>query len=95
MSMLREFSPKAVGHRLRLLRVAKGVNVQKTMATMLDASASQYSNWENGIQLIPVEAASKVCGLTGATLDYVYHGNSSALPMYLVSALKEAETSKA
>lgn len=93
--MFSEFSPKSVGQRLRLLRVAKGINVQKTMATMLDASASQYSNWENGIQMIPVEAATKVCGLTGATLDYIYHGNSAALPMFLASALKEASSVKA
>ena len=92
--MASEFTPKAVGNRLRLLRISKGIHVQKSMAALLEASPSQYSNWENGIQIIPVEAATKVCGLTGSTLDYIYHGNAGALPMYLVSALKEASASK-
>jgi transcriptional regulator with XRE-family HTH domain len=89
--MSNEFAPKRVAARVRLLRKAKGVLMQKQMATLIGAEEKQYNHWENGRQIIPVQFALKICGLTGATLDYIYQGNTSALPLYLVSALKEIE----
>lgn len=83
--MSNEFGPKAIGNRLRFLREAKGVEYQTVMAKLVGASQSRYSNWENGIGVIPVEFAVKVCSLTGATLDFIYIGNASSLPMYLAS----------
>lgn len=80
---------KSIGNRLRYLRLYLGMNVQKNMAELLGASPSQYSNWENGLGLIPVDAAVKIQGLTGASLDYIYTGNASALPMFLQSKLRE------
>ncbi len=85
--MSNELSWSSVGKRLELLRAAKGVKQQKIFADLIGASAGQYNNWALGRQIIPVEYAVKVCGMTGATLDYIYLGNSSALPMHLVSAL--------
>lgn len=83
--MSNEFSPKAIGNRLRFLREAKGVKHQTVMAKLVGASQSRYSNWENGIGVIPVEFAVKICSLTGATLDFIYVGNLSSLPMNLAS----------
>lgn len=89
--MSSELSWQAVGHRLMLLRKAKGFEHQNVWATLLDAKPAQYNHWERGRQVIPVEFAVKVCSLTGATLDYIYLGNASALPMYLVSAINSPE----
>ena len=85
--MSNELSWSSVGKRLELLRAAKGIKQQKIFADMIKASPGQYNNWALGRQVIPVEFAVKICGITGATLDYIYLGNSSALPMHLVSAL--------
>lgn len=90
--MSNEFSPKAIGNRLRFLREAKGVKHQTVMAKIVGASQSRYSNWENGIGVIPVEFAVKICSLTGATLDFIYIGNVSSLPMHLASRWAEAPT---
>ena len=87
--MSNEFSPSAIGKRLRLLRQAKGVKHGITMAKMIGVSQSRYSNWENGIGVPPVELALEICKLTGATLDYIYIGNRSSLPMHLASTLFE------
>lgn len=84
--MSSEFSPSAIGARLRFLRETKGMKHQTQMAALVGASQSRYSNWENGIGVIPVEFAIKICGLTGATLDFIYTGNLSSLPMHLLSA---------
>lgn len=85
------FHPVAVGHRLLLLREAKGVKKQKDWAAILKASPSRYSNWENGIQMIPVKDASAVCSRTGATLDYIYHGKAETLPVALSLAIDKIE----
>lgn len=87
--MSNEFSPSAIGERLRFLRKAKGAKHGITMAKMVGVSQSRYSNWENGIGVPPVEFAIKICQLTGATLDYIYLGNTSSLPMHLASGLFE------
>ncbi len=87
--MSNEFSPSAIGERLRFLRKAKGIKHGITMAKMVGVSQSRYSNWENGIGVPPVEFAWKICQLTGATLDFIYTGNRSSLPMHLASGLLE------
>lgn len=87
--MSNEFSPSAIGERLRFLRQAKGVKHGVTMAKMVGVSQSRYSNWENGIGVPPVEFAIKICQLTGANLDYIYLGNASSLPMHLAKPLFE------
>lgn len=87
--MSSEYSPAAIGSRLRFLRETKGFKHQTLMAKLVGVSQSRYSNWENGIGVIPVEFAIKMCGLTGATLDFIYTGNCSSLPMHLLSAVNE------
>ena len=85
--MSNELNPKAVGARVRLLRLSKGIRTQKQMAALVGAEFKQFNNWENGIQIIPVAYAVKLAGLTGATLDFIYQNNKSALPMHLVTYL--------
>jgi DNA-binding XRE family transcriptional regulator len=60
------------------------------MANLIGAEPKQYNHWENGHQIIPVSFAVKLCGLTGATLDYIYQGNTSSLPMHLISYLSSS-----
>jgi transcriptional regulator with XRE-family HTH domain len=86
--MSSELSWKSVGERLSLLRKAYGHKHQNTFAPLLDAKPGQYNHWERGKQIIPVEYAARICILTGATLDYIYLGKTSGLPMGLASELR-------
>ena len=83
------YSSAAIGDRLRFLRETKGLKHQTLMAKLVGASQSRYSNWENGIGVIPVEFAIRICSLTGATLDFIYTGNCSSLPAHLISKFSE------
>lgn len=86
--MSNELSWAAVGQRLELLRVSKGFTEQKVFADLIGVKPARYNHWERGRQIIPVEYATKICGMTGATLDYLYLGKASALPGHLLSELK-------
>ncbi len=86
--MSSELSPKSVGVRLSLLRKAYGHKHQNTFAPLLDVKPGAYNHWETGKQIIPVEHAVKVCILTGATLDYIYLGKTSGLPLGLATELR-------
>lgn len=86
--MSNELSPKSVGVRLSLLREAYGFKKQNAFAPLVGASPGAYNHWETGKQIIPVEYAVKVCILTGATLDYIYLGKTSGLPLGLANELR-------
>jgi transcriptional regulator with XRE-family HTH domain len=84
-------SPIAIGSRLRLLRKAKGLKTQLQLAKLIGADISRYNNWETGFRPVPVPFAIKICGFTGATLDYIYRGETSGLPLSLATALAAVE----
>ena len=77
-----------VGERLKSLRKATGMKMQKEAAELLGVSVSRYNNWESGDNLIGVVYATKFAEITGANLDYIYRGLPSGLPMHLIQALK-------
>lgn len=78
---------KEVSGRLRALRAAKAIPTQEAMAELIGAARNQYNNWERG-SLIPVAFAIRICAITGATLDYIYKGDKSGLPLNLVMLLE-------
>lgn len=85
--MSNEFSQKAVGARLKLLRLASKPDNQKIWAETLGAKPQQYNNWERGQAIIPVEYAVKICGRTGANLDYIYLGKTDGITLSLSKEL--------
>ncbi|CAJ0890953.1 hypothetical protein AMST5_04093 [freshwater sediment metagenome] len=78
---------KQVGTRVEALRLAFGLPSQGEMADMLRVETGTYNHWTTGKALIPVPAAIRLCELTGATLDYVYRGDVSGLPIRLIRLL--------
>jgi transcriptional regulator with XRE-family HTH domain len=86
--MENDMSNKAVGRRVEKLRVASGVESQRVMAELLGVDTNRYNNWANGVAAFPVPFAVKLCAITGATLDYVFRGDESGLPIRLITLLQ-------
>jgi len=76
-----------VGKRLEALRKVKNLGSQKNLADLIGVKTNRLNNWETGYGLIPVPDAIKICGITGANLDYIYRGDLSSLPGNLVIML--------
>jgi len=89
-----KFSSIEVGKRLKGLRLAKGLGNQGNFAQILQVPTNSYNNWERGTIMLPVDIAIKVCGLTGATLDYIYREDFASLPGNLVILLSEPVASR-
>jgi len=86
--MENDMSNKAVGRRIEKLRGAAGVESQRVMAELLGVDTNRYNNWANGVAAFPVPFAVKLCAITGATLDYVFRGDESGLPIRLITLLQ-------
>lgn len=88
-------SKQAVGRRLRLVRERYPLGKQADAARLLGVDLKRYNNWELGVVLFPVSAATKLCIKTGVDLDYIYRGEVSGLPVKLMTLLEEAPSRKA
>lgn len=86
--MENDMSNKAVGRRIEAIREAIGVESQRLMAERLGVDTNRYNNWANGVASIPVPFAIKLCAVSGATLDYVFRGDESGLPLRLITLLQ-------
>ena len=85
--------PNLVGKRLEIIRLAKDIGTQPQFAKILNVSKNRYNNWATGGVLIPVEYAVRIKELTGATLEYIYLGDRSSLPLSLAQSIQRAEAS--
>lgn len=81
------------GARLERVRVACGFDSQIAFAEFLGASKSQYNNWVKGTNGMPVEFGRKLRDKFGYTLDYIYCGDVSSLPLRLVKLLDSSGVS--
>ena len=79
---------------LRLQRIETAS--EKTGAVLARLSnnripANRWSEWRQGKRLITIESAIELCGITGVTLDYIYRGDTSGLPLRLAEALRKID----
>jgi DNA-binding XRE family transcriptional regulator len=88
--MARKIGYQDAADRLKLLRAAVGVGSQFAMAKRLDVQPSTYRQWEAGYNLIPVRDATKLCVMFGVTLDWLYRGEVSGLPLRVMTLLESA-----
>jgi transcriptional regulator with XRE-family HTH domain len=65
--------PKAIGHRIKMLRVEKDMT-QAEMANIIKCSPYKISEWENGKLLISSSYLYKVSNLFGVCTDYIMTG---------------------
>ena len=86
--------------RMRLLRVAYGLTIgiselsQLRWAQIVGMSATGWNNCEARGARLGLDRALTICAKTGASLDFIYRGDRSALPPKLQLALIEAEQIK-
>lgn len=86
-------SPEIVGGRLERIRIACDIGTQADMARLLGVSPTRLNNWVKGDNLLPVPYAYKLKQLTGVTLDYIYCGDVSSLPIKLSISLRHDNSS--
>jgi transcriptional regulator with XRE-family HTH domain len=89
----------AMSARLRLIRLAYGI-AQGHMREMSQSefarlcgfnNVSTWNNAETGDNRIGIDNAMKVVRRTGVSLDYIYFGNRSALPIAMATEIDKLE----
>ena len=82
-------SVDAIASRLIALRGALGyAENQIGFATLVGISPQAWNNYERSRNRINLEQAMKVWRATGATLEWIYAGVASGLPVSLAEALR-------
>lgn len=84
-------SKEAVGERLELLRAAMDVQNQ-VLAGMIGVSPAQWRNYKAADNMIPVDAANRLCVVTGADLDFIYRGLRDGISGHLRERLLALES---
>ena len=79
-------SPEAIGERIKLIRAAMGMNAAD-FARQVGLSSQTLANYETGYRRPELDKAMLIVQKTGATLDYIYLGDSSGLPMRLANKM--------
>jgi transcriptional regulator with XRE-family HTH domain len=94
----RSDSVSTIAKRLRLVRIAHGIvqgqdrgMSQAQFTRLAGIGSSAWNNFETGDNRIGLDNAIKVCKATGASLDYIYLGNTSGLPHALALEISRAE----
>ena len=78
--------PEKIGERLHKLRNAMGLK-QGAVAEMLGITHSAWSQYESGKRKLTIEVAGNLAVRFGVTLDWIYRGDPSGLPMRLSQLL--------
>lgn len=83
-------SLEVIAARLKATRLALGYDSQNEFAKHAGISATAYNNWEQAKKRIGLEQAMKLCGTYGLSLDWIYHGDASAISSALANKLRAA-----
>ena len=75
-----------VGKRIRALREEMNLT-QEIFSQRVGASRTRVANWETGLRRPDLDAAIRICEVTGSTTDYLILGRSFTLPSDLREAL--------
>lgn len=79
-----------VGRRLRLVRLAHGLN-QASFSARAGLGQPKYSEFENGTRRLSLNAAMSIHGAFGLSLDYMYLGDRSGLNRRLLQQIQDVE----
>ena len=77
-----------IARRLRLLRKAVADSPTHLSVTT-GITRSAWSNYENGLSRIGVDAAMKLCDRYHVSLDWIYRGLDAMIPHGLAKRLQE------
>lgn len=90
--MPKKLKPENVeaGKRLERLRKAHGYETIRDVANALDIHEDAWRAWERGHNAIPHDIAGRLKDRWGATRDYLYDGDETAMPAVLLKKLRLA-----
>lgn len=66
-----------------------GFRQQRMWCAFVDIPENTWNHFERGRRPITIEAAIKVSGKTGATLDWIFRGLEYALPAHVLKKLEQ------
>jgi transcriptional regulator with XRE-family HTH domain len=78
----------AIGQRLEALRTAFDLK-QADFAGRAGIQQNTYSQYATGKNLPRVEFAERICDEYGVTLDWIYRGDVSGMPVHLLNLIKK------
>lgn len=84
-----ELSFEAIGRRIRDLRESMGYHNAAEFAAYMGWSPQQLSNYERGRKRPEVSMAIQLCVRTHVTLDYIYRGDHTGLPLRVSNAIQD------
>ncbi|CAH1671889.1 helix-turn-helix transcriptional regulator [Chelatococcus asaccharovorans] len=62
---------------------------QVQFAQMVGLTQQSWNNYERGRRRIDLDQAFRLCAVTGVTLDWIYFGDRSGLPLRLAQMIPE------
>jgi DNA-binding XRE family transcriptional regulator len=85
-------SLEAIAARLRATREAFALG-QNEFARRAGIASNTYNQYEQAKNLPRLDLANQICDTFGVTLDWIYRGDPSGLPVRTFKLLQEAEVS--
>lgn len=82
-------SPAQIGKRLKALR-KKNQLTQQAMADVLGITQPQWNQYETGKRQLTIEVAAIIATNHGVTLDWLYLGDPSGLPLRMADLAQSA-----
>jgi transcriptional regulator with XRE-family HTH domain len=79
----------SIAERLKATRKANGLS-QAHWCRLVGIEPPAWNNYEKGFRRISIDQALKVCAASGVTLDWIYRGLASGLPIQLAIALRRS-----
>jgi transcriptional regulator with XRE-family HTH domain len=80
-------SMEEIGERIRDLRMAMGYTNASLFAKWVGWTPQQLSNYERGTKRPEVTMATTLCIKTGVTLDWIFRGERSGLPLHVAELI--------
>lgn len=80
-----------VGERLKKVREALNLS-QINLCNQINVATNTYNQWEKGRVLLDPLAAVRFAKIHGVTLDYLYRGDFSGLPYYIVKSIEKGKS---
>lgn len=75
-------SSKTIAKRLQMTRGALGVTAAQ-ICRAIECKPNRWSQYESGERRITLAVAIRFCEVYGVSLDWIYRGDPSALPVRL------------
>jgi DNA-binding XRE family transcriptional regulator len=81
-------TPQDIGKRIERARRALRLT-QEQFARGIHKSQGACAGWETGLRPPGMKIANALCDVYGLTLDYIYRGDTSAIPQTLLLTLNK------